>query len=203
MFTKQRSRILHSALHPRWSAAGFLFVATTALAACSSAGGPTALTPPGGQVVPVPPPLQGFSSTDCSPKPCAVGSDGVAVSVSNIARVTTPGGKPVFEFNLRVVNGSPSELGVGPQSYVRLLLADRNEVWMDSGDGAKALGRPECYSDVFQGGTDTDIYHVQPGESLSIPKPLCVALDPSQAPVIAVSFSDENGPAAEIVNIGN
>src|SRR4030088_548790 len=90
-------------------------------------------------------PKQGFSNTTCSPTPCAVGSDGVAVSVAHISHTKTADGRPVLEFNLRVVNGSSAELGVSPESQVSLILADHNEIGMDPSDGPQALGIPECY----------------------------------------------------------
>src|SRR3979411_3555224 len=43
-------------------------------------------------------PKQGFSNTTCSPTPCAVGSDGVAVSVAHISHTKTPERRPVLEF---------------------------------------------------------------------------------------------------------
>jgi hypothetical protein len=147
-------------------------------------------------------PKQGFSNTSCSPKPCAVGTDAVAVSVSQIAHTKTADGRPLLEFNLRVVNGSSAELGVSPESQVSLILTDRNEVGMDPSDGPQALGLIDCYGNLFMGGSDTEIYHLQPGESLTVPKKLCFILDPGKAAVASVRFSDENGTAPEVVNIG-
>jgi len=83
-----------------------------------------------------------------------------------------------------------------------LILTDRNEVVMDPGDGPQALGLTECYGNLFMGGSDTEIYHLQPGESLTVPRKLCFVLDPGKSSVAAVRFSDENGPAPEVVNVG-
>ena len=143
----------------------------------------------------------GASNPPCTPQPCAVGSDGVAVSLSQIRHVTSANGEPVLEFDLRVVNGSPWELGIGPEAYVQLVLTDGSKVDMGPDDGPQALGRAECYGNPFMSGTDTEIYHLRPGESLTVPKPLCFALDPNQAPVESVSFNDENGPGPEVVRI--
>jgi len=155
----------------------------------------------GGQGSPTLAPLPGHTDSSCTPKPCAVGSDGVVASVSNITHTTSTDGRPVLEFHLRVVNGSPAELGVGPETYVTLLLADHSTVTMGPDDAPQALGRTECYGNEFMGGTDPSIFHLHPGESITVPKPLCFALAPSGAAVTAISYSDENGPAPEVVNL--
>jgi len=122
--------------------------------------------------------------------------------VTNIEHTMTGDGRPLLEFTLRVVNGSTAELGVDPEAQVNVLLTDHTEVTMSPEDSASAVGHPECYTNVFMGGTDS-AYHLQPGESITLAKKLCYVLDPSKAsPPAAVSFSDENGPAAEVVKIG-
>ncbi len=178
---------------------GLVVALCTVLLGCGGGGGAAGPGSDGGALLS---PKQGFSNTTCSPKPCAVGTDAVAVSVSQIAHTKTPDGRPLFEFNLRVVNGSSAEIGVSPESQVSLILTDQNEVGMDPNDGPQALGLTECYGNVFMGGSDTEIYHLQPGESLTLPKKLCFTLDQAKSPVAAVRFSDENGPAPEVVNIG-
>jgi hypothetical protein len=190
-------------MHPveaRALAAAVLTVAlSTVLLGC---GGSGSAAGPGSDGSSLLSPKPGFSNTTCSPKPCSVGTDAVAVSVSQIAHTKTADGRPLLEFNLRVVNGSSAELGVSPESDVSLILTDRNEVVMDPGDGPQALGLTECYGNLFMGGSDTEIYHLQPGESLTVPRKLCFVLDPGKSPVAAVRFSDENGPAPEVVNVG-